>query len=436
MRPPTALITVATLACATGLAVAQQAAIHPLLPPPGASATYMYVWDVSADGTWAVGYYQSAVTPFRNFAVRWPLAGPDAFIAQPLTHPLWELTSAGQVSGDGRIIVGRGRYQGSSSLEAFRWDAGSVSQVLSAGSASIWELTSDGVRMLCDNPDSSGVVVDGVTDAVVRTIPPGFLAMGMSEDGSVVVGGLDAFPYEAARSTAPDAMDSLCGLIGCGAGNTFTRPDSSVVSADGSTWAGVIRQPGAGYGGYAASLFLYRNGVLTTVPNQCGTYSEPHVSAANTDGSVLIGNMDFCESSSRAFYYSAGLGMQRLDALLSGAGVDLSAWTSLEFLRSVSADGRTVVGDGLTPGSNFYRPFAAIVPPACDSIDFNGDLLYPDTQDIADFLSVFAGGVCDGQQPGDTPCNSDIDFNNDTLTPDTDDIAALLRVFAGGSCAQ
>lgn len=66
--------------------------------------------------------------------------------------------------------------------------------------------------------------------------------------------------------------------------------------------------------------------------------------------------------------------------------------------------------------------------PSCDSIDFNGDTLFPDTQDIADFLTVFGGGACS------TGTCGDIDFNNDDLYPDTDDITALLRVFAGGAC--
>ena len=72
--------------------------------------------------------------------------------------------------------------------------------------------------------------------------------------------------------------------------------------------------------------------------------------------------------------------------------------------------------------------------PTCDLIDFNGDGLFPDTQDISDFLAVFAGGVCDGQAPTDPPCNTDIDFNNDTLFPDTADIETFLRVFGGGGC--
>jgi hypothetical protein len=32
----------------------------------------------------------------------------------------------------------------------------------------------------------------------------------------------------------------------------------------------------------------------------------------------------------------------------------------------------------------------------CDSIDFNQDNLFPDEQDIRDFLDVFAGRGCGG----------------------------------------
>ncbi len=66
--------------------------------------------------------------------------------------------------------------------------------------------------------------------------------------------------------------------------------------------------------------------------------------------------------------------------------------------------------------------------PGCDSIDFNGDGLFPDTADIDDFLSVFSGGPCS------TGTCGDIDFNNDGLFPDTLDIDSLLSVFSGGTC--
>ncbi len=72
--------------------------------------------------------------------------------------------------------------------------------------------------------------------------------------------------------------------------------------------------------------------------------------------------------------------------------------------------------------------FIFITGTACDSIDFNRDTLFPDVQDIADFLTVFSGEPCPAGACGD------IDFNNDGLLPDTADIESLLSVFAGGPC--
>lgn len=72
--------------------------------------------------------------------------------------------------------------------------------------------------------------------------------------------------------------------------------------------------------------------------------------------------------------------------------------------------------------------FVFITGTACDPIDFNRDTLFPDVQDIADFLTVFNGGVCPTASCGD------VDFNNDGLLPDTADVESLLGVFAGGPC--
>jgi hypothetical protein len=69
--------------------------------------------------------------------------------------------------------------------------------------------------------------------------------------------------------------------------------------------------------------------------------------------------------------------------------------------------------------------FAAL----CDSLDFNADGVAPDTTDIEDFLSVYAGGTCSND-----PNCGDLDFNNDCVSPDSSDIEALLRVFGGGNC--
>jgi hypothetical protein len=82
-------------------------------------------------------------------------------------------------------------------------------------------------------------------------------------------------------------------------------------------------------------------------------------------------------------------------------------------------------GRNLTTNRDEALLWTGPTPAACDSVDYNGDGIFPDIQDIADFLTCFGGGPCP---------NSDIDFNSDGLFPDTADIEALLRVFAGGPC--
>jgi hypothetical protein len=80
---------------------------------------------------------------------------------------------------------------------------------------------------------------------------------------------------------------------------------------------------------------------------------------------------------------------------------------------------------------NTQRPVLRVTftpPPACGTIDFNNDSLFPDDGDLIDFLTVLAGGPC-----GTNTCNS-IDFNGDGLFPDDNDLVAFLRVLAGGEC--
>jgi hypothetical protein len=65
----------------------------------------------------------------------------------------------------------------------------------------------------------------------------------------------------------------------------------------------------------------------------------------------------------------------------------------------------------------------------CDTLDFDGDGVFPDAQDIQFLLDLFSGEPC----PVGFYCD-DIDFNNDCVAPDSTDIQAYLEVFAGDSC--
>ncbi|MFO0831745.1 MAG: hypothetical protein U0637_07855 [Phycisphaerales bacterium] len=105
-------------------------------------------------------------------------------------------------------------------------------------------------------------------------------------------------------------------------------------------------------------------------------------------------------------------------------------WNAQQFLdgswRPVMDPGRPVGAGEVALDMAFVLLGAGTA--GCDTVDFNGDEILPDIQDIADFLTVFAGGPCP------TGACHDIDFNNDGLFPDTQDIASLLGVFAGGPC--
>ncbi|HYF15201.1 MAG TPA: hypothetical protein VD971_09045 [Phycisphaerales bacterium] len=89
---------------------------------------------------------------------------------------------------------------------------------------------------------------------------------------------------------------------------------------------------------------------------------------------------------------------------------------------------------GAEPGVAFAPFYLAgsvvigVTSTTCSGIDFNQDGLFPDNQDIEDFLSVFGGGACS------TGVCQDIDFNNDGLFPDNQDLQDFFDVFGGGSC--
>ena len=63
----------------------------------------------------------------------------------------------------------------------------------------------------------------------------------------------------------------------------------------------------------------------------------------------------------------------------------------------------------------------------CD-LDFNNDGVFPDDQDVIDFMNVLAGGVCS------TPMCDTIDFNGNGVFPEEQDVIDFFNVLAGGPC--
>jgi hypothetical protein len=85
-------------------------------------------------------------------------------------------------------------------------------------------------------------------------------------------------------------------------------------------------------------------------------------------------------------------------------------------------------GAGFTTIDATFDDITWTPTPVCDSIDFNGDGVFPDLNDIVDFFFVFGGGNCP------TPSCNDIDFNGDGVFPDLADVIKFLDVYGGGTC--
>ncbi|HLP82835.1 MAG TPA: hypothetical protein VK157_00660 [Phycisphaerales bacterium] len=72
--------------------------------------------------------------------------------------------------------------------------------------------------------------------------------------------------------------------------------------------------------------------------------------------------------------------------------------------------------------------FAEAAPAGCDTIDFNGNGVFPEDQDVIDFFNVLAGADCP------TGTCADIDFNNNGVFPEDQDVVDFFNVLAGGEC--
>jgi hypothetical protein len=132
------------------------------------------------------------------------------------------------------------------------------------------------------------------------------------------------------------------------------------------------------------------------------------------------------------FRNNTGIALNVETVLRSDSNVAIASVTvngaSVPFTRD-NATGRVTIGvQPLATGLNATTVIRINSQIPCDSIDFNGDGLFPDDSDLIDFLSVLAGGAC-----STGTCN-DIDFNNDGLFPDDSDLLVFLRVLAGGEC--
>ena len=94
----------------------------------------------------------------------------------------------------------------------------------------------------------------------------------------------------------------------------------------------------------------------------------------------------------RALLWTAATGIVDLNTYLPLQGVDTSGW-QLTYARAISADGRSISGEGVHNGLNrgwLVTGLGTGTTPGC-SADFNGSGALT-VQDIFDFLAAYFAG--------------------------------------------
>ena len=182
--------------------------------------------------------------------------------------------------------------------------------------------------------------------------PFGSQAMGVSDDGSVVVGGsYSSLGYEPFRWTEAGGMVGL-GHLSAGASSS----EANDTSADGSVVVGYGNSPVRR--GNEAFRWTEEGGMvgLGRFP---GTYSNSYATAISADGSVVVGGSS-SDGFDAAFVWDEENGMRVLLDILSQQGIDMQGWV-LQEASNISDDGLTIVGFGKNP-LGYTEAWIATIP--------------------------------------------------------------------------
>ena len=375
--------------------------------------------------------------PIIAWVVVWVMANWTAVAGAVGFTPLGDLpegqsaSSAFDVSGDGRVVVGRGSSGSLPFGEAFRWSA--ETGMVGLGDVEGGRLpfsTAFGVSF-------DGLVVVGSGDgergfeAFRWTAQTGMVGLGddipggddlsfanaVSADGSVVVGFGDNFDRVDEAFWWSEQTD----MVGLG---TFPNGGSSVaedVSADGAVvvgwgqmrsgtelinqafrWTqqdGIIPLDRLARGASSRALGVSADGLVVVGQSdsdqgrqafrwreQTGTVGlgvlpggalTSMANAVSADGSVVVGLSGYSDANfedGRAFVWDPFNGMRGVDDILIEAGIDLTGWKLFE-ATGVSADGTVVVGTGINPSGDREAWLAQLPMVIASSLDgdANGD---------------------------------------------------------------
>lgn len=341
------LTPVMCLAAAAGLMTfvsgASAQSITSIGMPPGGSFSIANA--VSANGS-AV-----AATIDMASAYRWTSSGLVSIGLLPGAYA----TSADDISSDGSVIVGSVFFDSpEETVRAHRWTSSGGIQDLGLPSASVASVGS-GVSGDGNVVTGYSFDVDFNTTAFrwtsgggmqsIGTIPGGTSSEGrkVSRDGSTIIG-IAGTPQgdRAIAWTESGGMQSL-GLLSPG----DTGSSAWGVNANGSVVAGSS----------GSNAVIWINGVVQNIGMLPGATNA--IAYTLSDDGSLVGGYSFFGNEATATLWSQTLGTVDLNTYLPTIGVDLTGW-ELDYTRDISADGTTIIGDGLFNGE--LRSWVVTIP--------------------------------------------------------------------------
>ncbi len=367
---------------------------------------------VSGDGLTVVGVSAELTTVGNPRPFRWTAA----MGMQPLPVLAGSTQSAAlAVSTDGSVAAGESRTQSSI---AVRWEGDIQSLGLIAGSpfSIATGISGDGQRIVGRSGNFGAFSWTGSAGMVaLPPLPPGNAAQawGISSDGAVAVGDSQSGATSTAVRWTPAGVEDLVSPAGA------AITSAQAASADG----GVIVGWGilAGVSNNRAFRWTPAGGMQFFGVLPGGTFS--HARGVSGDGLVVVGTASGANAVRASFIWTPALGLRNLREFLAEQGANLSGWTGID-AHGISADGRTIVGEGIGPGGHEQAWIATIPGWAACAANCDGSSQPPalNVADFTCFLQLFASGSD----------HANCDFSTAPPTLNVADFTCFLQKFAAG----
>ncbi|HLP85798.1 MAG TPA: hypothetical protein VK157_15715 [Phycisphaerales bacterium] len=408
--------------------------------------TPLQVVDASADGTALVGTGGTQIFTGSDPAYYWSTSGGLVLLPINGGGGLVNRAGVGGMSDDGRLIIGSlYNTPGPTVNYPVTWDVlapGAIGTYLTpvnaTGRGTGGDISADGARMaalyeLSSPATISAFIRDRVGGTWTALDAPStqrrFTSVVLSRSAQHACGGyfttspqnILGFIWSASGGFTPIALPA-----------GFPSFNPRAISDNGNVIAGVARLQSTP----STSLFtpfLWTQGpgyrvLPLPLPAVTGLVND-----LSGDGLIGVGHVGDSASfsNSRAVAWTPQ-GVFTVAQLAVQAGVNVA---NVQFLTAnvIAADGSFVIGSGsrrvgATTLLDTYILRNVFIP-RCDSVDFNRNGIFPEDQDIVDFVSVYTGNACStGAACGDA------DFNNDGMFPQDQDVIDFFQAIAGEAC--